>query len=45
MLGFGIFNTAVAVAKDLQTLLICRFFCGVFGSSPLAVVAAVVYVQ
>ncbi|KAF3384562.1 hypothetical protein F1880_002799 [Penicillium rolfsii] len=41
MLGFGIFNTAVAVAKDLQTLLICRFFCGVFGSSPLAVVAAV----
>lgn len=41
MLGFGIFNTGVAVAKDLQTLLICRFFCGVFGSSPLAVVAAV----
>ncbi|KAJ5690471.1 MFS general substrate transporter [Penicillium macrosclerotiorum] len=41
MLGFGIFNTGVAVAKDLQTLMICRFFCGVFGSSPLAVVAAV----
>ncbi|RHZ46920.1 uncharacterized protein CDV56_103490 [Aspergillus thermomutatus] len=41
MLGFGIFNTAVAVAKDLQTLLICRFFCGVFGSCPLAVVAAI----
>ena len=41
MLGFGIFNTAVAVAKDLQTLMICRFFSGVFGSSPLAVVAAV----
>lgn len=41
MLGFGIFNTAVAVAKDLQTLMICRFFCGIFGSSPLAVVAAV----
>ncbi|RAK99892.1 MFS transporter [Aspergillus ibericus CBS 121593] len=41
MLGFGIFNTAVAVAKDLQTIMICRFFCGVFGSCPLAVVAAI----
>ncbi|KAL5340254.1 major facilitator superfamily domain-containing protein [Aspergillus crustosus] len=41
MLGFGIFNTAVAVSKDIQTLMICRFFSGVFGSSPLAVVAAV----
>ncbi|KAL4791444.1 major facilitator superfamily domain-containing protein [Aspergillus venezuelensis] len=41
MLGFGIFNTAVAVSKDLQTLLICRFFCGVFGSSPLINVAAI----
>ncbi|PWY84775.1 MFS general substrate transporter [Aspergillus heteromorphus CBS 117.55] len=41
MLGFGIFNTAVAVAKDLQTIMICRFFCGIFGSSPLAVVAAI----
>ncbi|XHG07310.1 hypothetical protein AWENTII_010464 [Aspergillus wentii] len=41
MLGFGIFNTAVAVAKDLQTLMICRFFSGIFGSSPLAVVAAI----
>ncbi|KAJ5459502.1 Major facilitator superfamily multidrug transporter FLU1 [Penicillium daleae] len=41
ILGFGIFNTGVAVAKDLQTLMICRFFCGVFSSSPLAVVAAV----
>ncbi|CAI7616804.1 unnamed protein product [Penicillium bialowiezense] len=41
MFGFGVFNIAVAVAKDLQTLEICRFFCGIFGSSPLAVVAAV----
>ncbi|RMJ27251.1 Sugar and other transporter [Aspergillus sp. HF37] len=41
MLGFGIFNTGIAVAKDLQTLLICRFFAGVFGSCPLAVVAAI----
>jgi len=41
MLGFGIFNTGVAVAKDLQTLMLCRFFSGIFGSCPLAVVAAV----
>lgn len=41
MFGFGIFNTAVAVSKDIQTLMICRFFSGVFGSAPLAVVAAV----
>lgn len=41
MFGFSIFNLAVAVSKDLQTLLISRFFCGIFGSCPLAVVAAV----
>ena len=29
------------MAKDLQTVMICRFFTGVFGSCPLAVVAAV----
>ncbi|KAK9855888.1 hypothetical protein MYU51_001545 [Penicillium brevicompactum] len=40
MLGFSIFNIAVAVSKDLQTLMICRFFCGAFGSSPLINVAA-----
>lgn len=39
--GFSIFAIAVAVAKDLQTILICRFFCGLFGSCPLACVAAV----
>lgn len=41
MFGFGIFNIAVAVSKDLQTLMISRFFSGVFGSCPLAVVAAI----
>ncbi|KAJ5542099.1 Major facilitator superfamily domain general substrate transporter [Penicillium sp. DV-2018c] len=41
MFGFSVFNIAIAVAKDLQTVLICRFFAGIFGSSPLAVVAAV----
>ncbi len=41
MFGFSIFQIAVAVGKDLQTVLICRFFGGVFGSCPLAVVAAI----
>ena len=39
-LGFAIFATAVATAKDIQTIMICRFFDGLFGSCPLAVVAA-----
>lgn len=41
MFGFGVFSIAVAVAKDLQTVLICRFWGGFFGACPLAVVAAV----
>jgi DHA1 family multidrug resistance protein-like MFS transporter len=39
--GFGIFNTAVACAKDYQTLVISRFFGGFFGSAPLALCGAV----
>ncbi|CAI6342492.1 unnamed protein product [Periconia digitata] len=39
--GFSVFSVAVAVGKDLQTVLICRFFAGLFGSAPLALVAAV----
>lgn len=39
--GFAIFSVAVAVAKDLQTVMLARFFSGIFGSCPLAVVAAV----
>ncbi|KAJ4333019.1 hypothetical protein N0V87_007918 [Didymella glomerata] len=39
--GFSIFTIAVAVAKDIQTVMICRFFAGLCGSSPLAIVAAV----
>ncbi|KOS19634.1 putative transporter [Escovopsis weberi] len=39
--GFSIFAIATATAKDIQTILICRFFGGFFGSGPLAVVAAV----
>ncbi|KAI9678145.1 MAG: hypothetical protein M1817_006089 [Caeruleum heppii] len=41
MFGFTLFQFAVATAKDLQTVLLCRFFGGLFGACPLAVVAAV----
>ena len=41
MIGCSIFNIGSAAAKDIQTLLICRFFAGVFGASPLTVVPAV----
>ncbi|KAF2739903.1 major facilitator superfamily [Polyplosphaeria fusca] len=39
--GFSIFNIGVAVGKDLQTVLICRFWAGFFGACPLTCVAAV----
>jgi DHA1 family multidrug resistance protein-like MFS transporter len=39
--GFMIFQFAVAAGKDLQTVLICRFWGGFFGASPLTIVAAV----
>lgn len=38
---FSIFNLAVAVAKDAQTVFICRFFSGFSGACPLTVVGAV----
>ncbi|KAG5970121.1 hypothetical protein E4U55_001826, partial [Claviceps digitariae] len=41
MFGFTLFSIACATAKDIQTILICRFFAGFFGACPLAVVAAV----
>lgn len=40
MFGFSLFNFAAATAKDLQTLMICRFFTGFMGSSPLSIVGA-----
>jgi MFS transporter, DHA1 family, multidrug resistance protein len=40
--GLGVFLIGCAVAKDLQTLLLCRFFAGVFGAAPLTCGAAVV---
>ena len=41
MFGFMIFNFAVAAGKDLQTVMICRFWSGFCGACPLSVVAAV----
>jgi multidrug resistance protein len=41
MFGFSIFQIGVAAAKDLQTIMLCRFWGGMFAASPLAVVAAV----
>ena len=39
-LGFSLFAVAVATAQNIQTIMICRFFDGLFGSCPLVVVAA-----
>ncbi|KXT15292.1 hypothetical protein AC579_4850 [Pseudocercospora musae] len=35
---FAIFQIPVAVAQNLQTIMICRFFGGFFASAPLAIV-------
>ena len=39
--GDSVFLIASAVAKDIQTLIICRFFSGLFGASQLSIVPAV----
>ncbi|KAJ5943732.1 hypothetical protein N7516_003900 [Penicillium verrucosum] len=41
LLGCAIFTVACAVAKDIQTIMICRFFAGLFSASPISVVPAV----
>ena len=41
MFGFAAFSAGAATGKDLQIVLICRFFAGVMGSSPLTVAAGV----
>ena len=38
---FAIFQIPVAVAQNLQTIMLCRFFGGLFGSAPLAIVGGV----
>lgn len=37
-LGMCLFQVGVAVALNVYTIMICRFFAGLFGSAPLAVV-------
>ncbi|KAK4541515.1 hypothetical protein LTR36_007961 [Oleoguttula mirabilis] len=39
MFGFLIFQIPVAVATNLETIFVCRFLAGCFGSAPLAIVA------
>ncbi|KAK2802947.1 hypothetical protein FQN50_007192 [Emmonsiellopsis sp. PD_5] len=41
MFGFVIFQFGGAAGKDLQTIMLCRFFGGFFGACPITVVAAV----
>ncbi|KAF2724079.1 MFS general substrate transporter [Polychaeton citri CBS 116435] len=41
MFGLMVFSFATAVAKDLQTILITRFFAGMFGVAPLSNVGGV----
>ncbi|KAI9718318.1 MAG: hypothetical protein M1828_006783 [Chrysothrix sp. TS-e1954] len=38
---FAIFNIPVAVAQNLYTIMICRFFGGFFASAPLAIVGGI----
>lgn len=41
MFGFTVFQAGTATGENLQTVLLCRFFGGLFASCPLAVVAAI----
>lgn len=41
LFGFGVFMIAVAVAKDLQTVMIARFWAGFFGACPFTIVPAI----
>ncbi|OJJ50345.1 hypothetical protein ASPZODRAFT_149690 [Penicilliopsis zonata CBS 506.65] len=40
LFGSSIFTLGSAVGKDIQTIMLCRFFSGVFSASPLAIVPA-----
>lgn len=41
MFGYSIFTIATATSKDVQTLMLTRFFAGFFSASPIAIVPAV----
>lgn len=38
----SVFNIPCALAKNIQTLLICRFFCGIFASGPLTLAGSTI---
>lgn len=38
---FAIFQVPVAVAQNVETIMLCRFIQGVFGCSPLSIVAGI----
>ncbi|CAD0106389.1 unnamed protein product, partial [Aureobasidium uvarum] len=40
MVGLGLFSIGTAVGKNAQTIMVCRFFSGVFGSAPVSNVSA-----
>ncbi|KAH0265281.1 MFS general substrate transporter, partial [Aureobasidium melanogenum] len=40
MVALGLFSIGTAVGKNAQTIMICRFFSGVFGSAPVSNVSA-----
>ncbi|KAJ5592745.1 Peptidase M20 [Penicillium hordei] len=39
--GFAVFSLGVASASNIQTIIICRFWAGMFAASPMTVAAAV----
>lgn len=41
LFGLSVFTIATATAKDVQTIMLTRFFAGFFGACPLAIVPAV----
>ncbi|KAJ5766026.1 uncharacterized protein N7511_003642 [Penicillium nucicola] len=41
MIVFAIFQIPIAVARNLETIFICRFLGGVFASAPLAIVSGI----
>ncbi|KAJ5391921.1 hypothetical protein N7509_007411 [Penicillium cosmopolitanum] len=41
MFGYSLFTVAAATSKDVQTLMLTRFFAGFFSASPIAIVPAV----
>lgn len=41
-LGYTCFSYAVATAENVQTIMICRFFCGFFGASSMVLSSATI---